>query len=245
MFTNITIGKYIYKDSLIHKINPLIKILVILLILLSTIFFNLIQNILLLLVILIMIYISKIDKITYLKNIYGFRYFLIGILIIYILSRISIVVILNNLIKIIINLLITSLLLYTTTLNELNYGLNILLKPLKYLKVNYNKISIIIIITIKFIFMVFEETDKIFKAFKNRGLKFDGNIKIKINKISMFLSTLFYLLLKKSNDISNTLMIRNCDLEKLVKKDKIKINYLDILFIINIVLIIILIIEVI
>lgn len=245
MFTNITIGKYIYKDSLIHKINPLIKVLAILLILLSSIFFNLIQNILLLLVILIMIYISKIDKIIYLKNIYGFRYFLIGILIIYILSRISIVVILNNLIKIIINLLITSLLLYTTTLNELNYGLNILLKPLKYLKVNYNKISIIIIITIKFIFMVFEETDKIFKAFKNRGLKFDGNIKIKINKISMFLSTLFYLLLKKSNDISNTLMIRNCDLEKLVKKDKIKINYLDILFIINIVLIIILIIEVI
>ena len=189
MFTNITIGKYIYKDSLIHKINPLIKVLAILLILLSSIFFNLIQNILLLLVILIMIYISKIDKITYLKNIYGFRYFLIGILIIYILSRISIVVILNNLIKIIINVLITSLLLYTTTLNELNYGLNILLKPLKYLKVNYNKISIIIIITIKFIFMVFEETDKIFKAFKNRGLKFDGNIKIKINKISMFLST--------------------------------------------------------
>ena len=102
----------------------------------------------------------------------------------------------------------------------------------------------IIIITIKFIFIVFEETDKLFKAYKNRGLKFNGNIKEKINKISMFLSTLFYLLIKKSNDISNTLMIRNCDLEKLIKKDKIRINYLDILFMINIVLIIILIIKI-
>ena len=243
MFTNITIGKYIYKDSLIHKINPLIKIITILLILISSIFFSLIQNIVLLLLILLMIYISKIDKITYLKNIYGFRYFLIGILVIYILSRLSIIVILNNLIKIIINLLVTSLLLYTTTINELNYGLNILLRPLKCLKINHNKISVIIIITIKFIFMVFEEADQIFKAFKNRGLKFDGNIKEKINKISMFLSTLFYLLLKKSNDISNTLIIRNCDLEKLIKKDK-KINYLDLLFIINVVLIIILIIKI-
>ena len=244
MFTNITIGKYIYKDSLIHKINPLIKIISILLILMSSLFFNLIQNILLLIVISIMIYISKVDKTTYLKNIYGFRYFIIGILVIYILSRLNILLILNNLIKIIINILITSLLLYTTTINELNYGLNILLKPLKYIKINYNKISVIIIITIKFIFMVFEETDKLFKAYKNRGLKFNGNIKEKINKISMFLSTLFYLLIKKSNDISNTLMIRNCDLEKLIKKDKIRINYLDILFMINIVLIIILIIKI-
>ena len=244
MFTNITIGKYIYKDSLIHKINPLIKIITILLILISSMFFNLIQNIVLLLLIILMIYLSKIDKKTYIKNIYGFRYFIIGILVIYILSRLSIIVILNNIIKIIINLLVTSILLYTTTINELNYGLNILLKPLKYLKVNYNKISIIIIITIKFIFMVFEEADKLFKAFKNRGLKFNGNIKTKIDKISMFLSTLFYLLIKKSNDISNTLMIRNCDLEKLIKKDKIKLNYLDILFIINITLVIILIIEV-
>ena len=244
MFTNITIGKYIYKDSLIHKINPLIKIISILLILMSSLFFNLIQNILLLIVISIMIYISKVDKTTYLKNIYGFRYFIIGILVIYILSRLNILLILNNLIKIIINILITSLLLYTTTINELNYGLNILLKPLKYIKINYNKISVIIIITIKFIFIVFEETDKLFKAYKNRGLKFNGNIKEKINKISMFLSTLFYLLIKKSNDISNTLIIRNCDLEKLIKKDKIRINYLDILFMINIVLIIILIIKI-
>lgn len=244
MFTNITIGKYIYKDSLIHKINPLIKIISILLILMSSLFFNLIQNILLLIVISIMIYISKVDKTTYLKNIYGFRYFIIGILVIYILSRLNILLILNNLIKIIINILITSLLLYTTTIKELNYGLNILLKPLKYIKINYNKISVIIIITIKFIFIVFEETDKLFKAYKNRGLKFNGNIKEKINKISMFLSTLFYLLIKKSNDISNTLIIRNCDLEKLIKKDKIRINYLDILFMINIVLIIILIIKI-
>ena len=244
MFTNITIGKYIYKDSLIHKINPLIKIISILLILMSSLFFNLIQNILLLIVISIMIYISKVDKTTYLKNIYGFRYFIIGILLIYILSRLNILLILNNLIKIIINILITSLLLYTTTIKELNYGLNILLKPLKCIKINYNKISVIIIITIKFIFMVFEETDKLFKAYKNRGLKFNGNIKEKINKISMFLSTLFYLLIKKSNDISNTLIIRNCDLEKLIKKDKIRINYLDILFMINIVLIIILIIKI-
>lgn len=235
MFTNITIGKYIYKNSLIHKINPLFKIISIIIILVCSMIFNIRQNILLLVLTMLLIDLTKIDKQTYIKNIYGFRFLIIGILIIYILSRASIFMILNNIIKIIINILITSILLYTTTLKELNYGLYKLFYPLKYIKINPNKISIILTLSIKFIGLVFEETDTIFKAFKNRGLTFDGSIKLKIKKIRMFISTLVYLLLKKAENISTTLYIRNCDLEKLVNKQKIKITYLDILFLFNII----------
>ena len=237
MFTNITIGRYIYKNSLIHKINPLFKIISMLIILICSMLFNLQQNIILTVLTILIVDLTKIDKQTYLKNIYGFRYLIIGILLIYIISRLSIFIILNNMLKIVINIIITSTLLYTTTLKELNYGLYKLFYPLKYIKISPSKISIILTLSIKFISLVCEETDVIFKAFKNRGLKFDGNIKIKIKKIRMFLTTLIYLLLKKSEDISNTLYIRNCDLEKIIDTYKYKTSYLDILFLLNVIFI--------
>lgn len=237
MFTNITIGKYIYKDSLIHKINPLFKLISIIIILVCSIFFNIYQNILLLVLTMLLVDLTKVDKKLYLKNIHGFRFFVIGILIIYIISRVNIITIVNNILKIIINILITSIFLYTTTIKEVNYGLYKLCYPLKYIKINPNKMSIIITLTIKYIALVFEETDTIFKAFKNRGLNFNGNINLKIKKVRMFISTLIYLLIKKSENISNNLYIRNCDLEKLVDKQKIKITHLDVLFLLNVIFI--------
>lgn len=244
MFTNITIGKYIYKDSLIHKINPLFKLISIIIILVFSMMYNLVQNTILLIVTMLILDLTKIDKKTYIKNIYGFRFLIIGILIVYIISGVDIFIIINNLLKIIINILITSTLLYTTTLNELNYGIYKLFYPLKYIRIDPNKISIILTLSIKFIGLVFEETDTIFKAFKNRGLKFDGSIKLRIKKIRMFMFTLFYLLIKKAENISNTLYIRNCNLEKLINK-KYPITYLDALFLINIILLNIIIFEVI
>ena len=241
MFTNITIGKYIYKDSLIHKLNPLFKIISIIIILISSLIFNLFQNICLFIIIILISYLTKIDKKTYLNNLYGLRFFLTGILLIYIISKLNFLIILNNIFKIIINILITSILMYTTTINELNYGLNKILRPLRIIRIDYNKLSVIIVIAIKFIFLVFEETDIIFKAFKNRNLKFDGNILNRIKKVEMFLSTLFYLLIKKADNISNTLIVRNCELEKLILKNKYKINYVDVLALLNIILIILLI----
>lgn len=245
MFTNITIGRYINKNSLIHKINPLFKIISIIIILVFSMLFNLKQNILLLVLTILLLDLTKIDKKTYIKNIYGFRFLIIGIILIYIISRVSILVICNNILKIIINILVTSILLYTTTLKELNHGLYKLFYPLKFIKIDPGKISIILTLSIKFITLVFEETDTIFKAFKNRGLKFDGNIKLKIKKIKMFISTLFHLLLNKSENISNNLITRNCDLEKLVNKKKLRITSLDTLFLVNVILVIILIFKII
>lgn len=244
MFTNITIGRYIYKESLIHKINPLFKLISMIIILVTSMFYNLYQNLLLLLVTLLIIVLSKIEIKTYIKNIYGFRFFIIGILLIYVIARVDILIIFNNILKIIINILITSSLLYTTTLKELNYGLYRLFYPFKYIKIDPAKMSIILTLAIKFIALVFEETDTIFKSFKNRGLKFDGNIKLKIKKVRMFITTLVYLLIKKAEKISDTLYIRNCDLEKIVYKYHNKITYLDILFLINIILINIIIIKI-
>lgn len=228
MFSNITIGRYIPKESIIHKLNPITKILIVLLVLISINFFGPFKNLVVLLFINVILYLSNIELKTYYKNIYGFRYFIIGILLLTLITT-NILTSLNSVLIIVINLLITSTLMYTTTISELNYGIDILISPLKYLNINYHKISIIITLSIKFIFLVFEEADNLFKAYKNRGFKFNGSIKQRMIKISDFLSTLVELLMKKADNISNIFKVKRYDFNSLLYKNKKQININDII----------------
>ncbi|MBP3461599.1 MAG: hypothetical protein J6K21_04240 [Bacilli bacterium] len=240
MFINITIGKYIYKDSLIHKIHPLIKLLLLIVILLICLTSNLLENLLILLLILVLCLLTKINIKIYLKNIYSLRYILIPIILIDLIFKVDVYIILNNILKVIISLMYTSLYLYTTTINEINYSLNRLLKPFKKLKIDVDKISLILTLSIKFINIVIDVINEVLKAYKIRGLDFKGNIKLKVKKIKTFLITLFYIVMKKADNISDIIEIRNYNLNNLNRKNK-KIELSDYLFIHIIVVIIIII----
>ena len=226
MFTNITIGRYIYKDSLIHKIHPIIKILITLFIIIASLIFNYRKNLILILYAILLTFLTKIDIKQYLKNIYGLRYIIISILFINLLFNTPIFNTINTIEKLIIIFMVSSILMYTTNINEINYAINRLLQPLKKLSLDIDNISLTLTISIKFISVIFEQFDIIFKAFKSRGYKFNGSLKEKIYKIKNFISTLFYMILKKANDISDVLEIRNYDLNKINRKlaKKIKIG---------------------
>jgi len=226
MFTNITIGRYIYKNSLIHKIHPIIKILIALFIITASLIFNYRKNLILILYAILLTFLTKIDIKQYLKNIYGLRYIIISILFINLLFNTPIFNTINTIEKLIIIFMVSSILMYTTNINEINYAINRLLQPLKKLSLDIDNISLTLTISIKFISVIFEQFDIIFKAFKSRGYKFNGSLKEKIYKIKNFISTLFYMILKKANDISDVLEIRNYDLNKINRKlaKKIKIG---------------------
>lgn len=226
MFTNITIGRYIYKNSLIHKIHPIIKILITLFIITASLIFNYRKNLILILYAILLTFLTKIDIKQYLKNIYGLRYIIISILFINLLFNTPIFNTINTIEKLIIIFMVSSILMYTTNINEINYAINRLLQPLKKLSLDIDNISLTLTISIKFISVIFEQFDIIFKAFKSRGYKFNGSLKEKIYKIKNFISTLFYMILKKANDISDVLEIRNYDLNKINRKiaKKIKIG---------------------
>ena len=83
MLNNITIGRYINKSSVVHKLNPVFKIISLIIMIISIFFIDSYIDITLLsmYLLLTMLY-SDIDIKVYLKNIYGIKIFLIFIFII-------------------------------------------------------------------------------------------------------------------------------------------------------------------
>ena len=80
MLNNIELNSYINNNSIINKINPLIKIISIIFILfLSILSNNITSHLLIILLIINLILISKIDISYYLKTINNMKYFLIVI----------------------------------------------------------------------------------------------------------------------------------------------------------------------
>ena len=83
MLNNITIGRYINKSSVVHKLNPVFKIISLIIMIISIFFIDSYIDITLLsLYLLLTILYSDIDIKVYLKNIYGIKIFLIFIFII-------------------------------------------------------------------------------------------------------------------------------------------------------------------
>lgn len=237
MLDNISIGKYIYKDSYIHKIHPFIKLLSNLILIISILFLNYIGNFINLLLMLLIACLSKVDKKNYLKSILLIRYFAISILIIELLVKIDMLIILNDLLKIMILVLYTSIIMFTTKIDELISGFSYLLKPFKLLKINIDKLCVILVLSIKFIYILFDELNDISKAYKSRNLDNCEKIIDKIKNMKLFIGTLIYDAFEKANGISDIYETKLVSINKLFKKNNIKINFIDILFIVSFVII--------
>ena len=78
MLNNVSIGRYINKSSVVHKLNPIFKILSLIIMVISIFFIDsYIDIIMLSMYLLLTILYSDIDIKIYLKNIYGIKIFLI------------------------------------------------------------------------------------------------------------------------------------------------------------------------
>ena len=154
-----------------------------------------------------MIY-SNISIITYLKNIYSIKIFLIFIFIIDLIFYSSISNIIFDLYKLIFIIIYSSALTYTTSTSEITYGIEKILKPLSnYIPVN--DISMIITLTIRYIPTLTMESSRIIKSQKLRGIDFDSkNIRVKISSLVGVFIPMFILSLKKSESLGDIMDLR-------------------------------------
>lgn len=220
MLNNITLGKYYNKDSIVHRLNPIFKIISLIIMIVSIFFIDSYVDVLMLgTYLLLAIVYSNISIKTYLKNILGIKIFLIFIFVIDIIFYTNINRIIFDLFKLIFIILYSSILTYTTVITELTYGIEKILSPLsKVLPVS--DIAMVITLTLRYIPSLTHEADRIIRAQKMRGINFDTkNIKEKILSISGILMPMFVMSIRKSNLMADILDIR------LYNYGKSKTNY--------------------
>lgn len=208
MFNKYSIGNYYLKDSIIHKLNPVFKIISLFLSIISVLISNsLIDFITLFIFILIIMLLSKIELKIYLKNIYTLRIFIIFIIIINLIFKVSIVDSLYMILKIIYLVILSAILTLTTPPTEITYGLERVFRIFnKILPVN--SIALTITLALRFIPMITMQAERIIKASSLRGIDYNENIKSKILALSNIFVPMIYLSLKKADDLADIMEIR-------------------------------------
>lgn len=204
MIKDITIGRYYAVDSPVHKLDPRLKLLITFgYIALLFIFVSPISIVGMSLFLLISIYVSKVPFLYILKGIKPIIYIIILTVLINlfmtggkeIFSFFFIRITEEGLVRalfmgfrLVILIMGSSLLTYTTSPIRLTDGIEALLKPFEIIKVPAHEIAMMMTIALRFIPTLMDETDKIMKAQMARGARFDS--KKLIEKAKSFLPLL-------------------------------------------------------
>lgn len=103
----------------------------------------------------------------------------------------------------------SSVMTLTTTPNNLTDGLERLLRPLRKIKVPVHEIAMMMSIALSFIPILMEETDKIMKAQMARGADFEsGNLIKKTKSLVPLLVPLFVSAFRRANDLAMAMEAR-------------------------------------
>ena len=225
MIRDITLGQYYPVDSLLHKLDPRVKLSGTLLFLISLF---LIKNIWGYgIATLFLAYVIQSSKVPFKYMIRGLRAVLLLLLVTVLFNlfltqgetlfqiwrlritkeglRIA-VFMAFRLTYLIIG---SSVMTLTTTPNHLTDGMESLLSPLKRIHVPVHEIAMMMSIALRFIPILREETDKIMKAQMARGADFEsGNMIKKVKSLVPLLVPLFISAFRRANDLAMAMEAR-------------------------------------
>lgn len=206
---NLQMTKYYNVESIIHDINPVYKIIYILLFTFLVLFSsNVLSLVVLLLFIVSLIYVSSVPYNLYFNNLKLLFPIVLFIFIINLIFLVSINNTVVSILKLILFVLYSSLILYTTKPNDLTYGLEVFFSPLKLFGVKVSSLALTISLAMRFIPTIFNEASIVLKSQISRGLNFEGTLIDKCNKLISIVLPIFTLSLKRSDEISHVLDMR-------------------------------------
>ena len=225
MFDTITLGQYYQTDSLLHRLDPRVKLVGTFVYLISLFVVDSFAGYLLAgLLLAVMIMLSNVP----------FRYIVRGMKTIVFLLLITVVFNLfltpgeviwqagvfkitregltfaiKMAVRLSLLILGSSIMTLTTTPTQLTDALESLLRPLKKLHVPVHEIAMMMSIALRFIPILMEETDKIMKAQIARGADFESrNIIKKIKSMVPLLVPLFISAFRRANDLAMAMEAR-------------------------------------
>lgn len=225
MFREITIGQYYPVDSLLHRLDPRVKLVGTLIYIISLfVVNNYLGYIAVVIFLASVIILSKVPLGFILKGLkpilflliftVGFNLFLTSgtpVFKIWIITitKEGIITASKMGFRLIFLILGSSIMTYTTTPNQLTDGLESLLWPLNKIKVPVHEIAMMMSIALRFIPILVEETDKIMKAQMARGADFEsGNIIQRSKSLIPILIPLFVSAFRRANDLAMAMEAR-------------------------------------
>ena len=218
MLSDIKLGQFLNTNSIIHKIDPRLKLLFnaifVILIFFSRSYISFLS---IFLALFIVICLSKIPFKLYLNGLKSILFFILITFIVNVffidgrtLFQIGFIKVTYEglnisafaALKLFLLLLTSTTLLFVTSMSDLALGLEKILSPLKIFKVNVRDFSTMITISLRFIPIFIDETNKIITAQKLRGADFDSRNVLKKAKLwSNIFVPLFVSSLKKADDL--------------------------------------------
>lgn len=226
MIRDITIGQYYPAKSVMHRLDPRVKLVSTLLYLISLFLFRNISGYIVATIFLVGI--IRASKVPFSYIVKGLKPIVMLLLITVIfnlfLTRDGAVLFhawiftvtegglrtaVYMAVRLIYLIIGSSLMTFTTTPNELTDGIETLLRPLNKIHVPVHEIAMMMSIALRFIPILLEETDKIMKAQLARGADFEsGNILQRAKSMIPILVPLFVSAFRRANDLAMAMEAR-------------------------------------
>ena len=225
MLRDITLGQYYPADSVIHKLDPRVKLFGTLIYIISLFVFKGLPAFILAAIFLVVL--IKLSKVPFSYMVKGLKTIVLIMLFAAVFNLFltpgtklvsfwiftityeglkNAIVMMVRLIFLIIG---TSLMTLTTTPNELTDGLEKALMPLSKIGVPVHAIAMMMSIALRFIPILIEETDKIMKAQMARGADFEsGNLLKKVKSMIPLLVPLFVSAFRRADDLAMAMEAR-------------------------------------
>ena len=225
MLRDITLGQYYQTDSVIHRLDPRVKLVTTVLFIISLFIIDNFIGYIIAGSFLVMV--IKLSKVPFKFMVRGMKSIVILLLFAVVFNLFltpgEVLVSFWKLkitkeglrlaafmaIRLVFLIMGSSVMTLTTTPNNLTDGLEKLLNPLKIFKVPVHEIAMMMSIALRFIPILLEETDKIMKAQIARGADFEsGNLIKKAKSLVPLLVPLFISAFRRANDLATAMEAR-------------------------------------
>lgn len=226
MLKDITLGQYYPSDSKIHSLDPRIKIISAILLMISVFFCKSVLSFMFLIAVnIILIIMSKISFYSIFKALKPVLFLVVFTALInifltggedYLFKWKFISITVNGVksavimaLRIVILVSVTSLLTFTTSPIRLTDGIESLLKPFSKIGLPAHELAMMMTIALRFIPTLLEETDKIIMAQKSRGADFEsGNIIKRAKALIPILVPLFINSFRRADELATAMECR-------------------------------------
>lgn len=254
MLRDITLGQYYQTDSVIHRLDPRVKLVATIMFIIALfIVDNFIGYIIAAVFLVCMIKISKVPFRFMVKGMKSIVFLLLIAVVfnlfltpgevlvsfwIFTITREGIRLASMMAVRLVFLIIGSSLMTLTTTPNNLTDGMEKLMAPLKIFHVPVHEVAMMMSIALRFIPILLEETDKIMKAQIARGADFEsGNLIKKAKSLVPLLVPLFISAFRRANDLAMAMEARcyrggehRTKMKPLVYRRRDRLAYLVMLF---------------